>query len=163
MKIEEFLSLSVEQLRVLQTMSLSYNNLGNLDETQIQALFARLSQCPALQTIVYQGNYFEVAQKMQFQRVVTRQQEEIEQAKIIVKTFLLCWNRLRKQEVPDISLWSLPKELVMKILGDTGYTHNAESDRPEIARKRWFLQSRGSIFIGNVEKLLTMVKKRVMV
>ena len=66
-------------------------------------------------------NDLNAIEKQQLKHAVQLRQEQIAECKRNSKTFLLCWNRLKRLEADATSLGSMPKEIILKILEDNKY------------------------------------------
>ena len=130
---------ALSQCHSLRHLGLGYTNIENLNETKFQALCDGLSKCHSLQTLLLggEGNIYEKLnerQRQQLQKMIEEHyQGQLDENRKTAKTFLLSWNRLAQQEAPDCTLGSLSKNLIMKILDDAGFTHNAEAGIPRLA------------------------------
>ncbi len=97
----------------------------------LEAFQDALIQCPNLQAINVKDGVLNETQVQQLREIVEVRRKQIVGAQQETKTLLLCWNRLRsqrwnrlrsQQEQTTINLGALPKELIMEILHQAGYS-----------------------------------------
>lgn len=125
----------------LQSLSL---DIRYLDLDRVQLLSHALLQCRGLKnidivnlsTLITLTHISDIRKQLRLLQTIedTRLRQFIQDKKS-AKTFLLCWHRLRKEETASATtLGHLNKDLIMKILDDTGSIHNAQVNAAEFVK-----------------------------